>query len=218
MTHAGVLSGIASLSGANASPVARLARGSDGNFYGCGNGAVFKVTPSGTQTTLFTFSGTTGSSPTARMMQWADGKFYGTTEYGGTNGQGVVFRMTPSGGLSGLFSFNNGNGANPDAEIIQGADGNLYGTTSVGGSAGGGNIYVVSRLAPVLLSIGQPANNAIFAWTAVIGQTYQIQYNTNLTLSAWNNLGDPVIATNVIMTATDTAGLNPQCLYRVILQ
>ena len=69
----------------------------DGNFYGTtaagganGNGTVFKITPSGTLTTLHSFDGTDGSNPIAGLVQATDGNFYGTTATGGGSSSCIV--------------------------------------------------------------------------------------------------------------------------------
>src|SRR5664279_4294767 len=85
--------------GGDGSSPQTLVQGRDGNFYGTtssegtsGNGAVFKITPTGTLTTLHSFAGSDGSDPQAGLVQGTDGNFYGTTSYGGTGGNGTVFR------------------------------------------------------------------------------------------------------------------------------
>ena len=85
-------------------PQAGLLQASDGNFYGTtyagggigkGYGTVFKITPQGQKTTLYSFAGRTdGANPYAGLIQASDGNFYGTTYYGG-NGAGTVFKITP---------------------------------------------------------------------------------------------------------------------------
>jgi uncharacterized repeat protein (TIGR03803 family) len=73
---------------------AGLVQATDGNFYGTttdggvnGSGAVFKITPSGTLTTLYSFCAQPncpdGSQPYGRLVQATDGNFYGTTFGGG---------------------------------------------------------------------------------------------------------------------------------------
>jgi uncharacterized repeat protein (TIGR03803 family) len=117
-----------------------LVQGTDGNFYGTtrsggliGNGTVFKITASGTLTTLHNFDGTDGTAPNA-LVQATNGNFYGTTAAGGASGHGTVFEISPSGMLTTLASFNLTDGANPEAGLIQATDGNFYGTTSRGGA------------------------------------------------------------------------------------
>ena len=84
-------------------PVAGLVQGSDGNFYGTtqsggtngGEGTVFKISPNGALTTLYSFTGgNDGASPQAGLVQGSDGNFYGTTVNGGQGGAGTVFRLT----------------------------------------------------------------------------------------------------------------------------
>jgi uncharacterized repeat protein (TIGR03803 family) len=134
-------------------PVAALVQGSDGNFYGTAvlggtfaSGSVFKVTPNGTFTTLYSFSaGSSGASPYASLIQGSDGDFYGTTSTGGTGGCGTIFKVTASGALTNLYSFNGGNdGYNSYAALVEGGDGNFYGTTSAGGANGFGTVFKIS--------------------------------------------------------------------------
>jgi uncharacterized repeat protein (TIGR03803 family) len=132
-------------------PYAGLIQGSDGNFYGTtyfggahGFGTVFKVTPSGTETVLYSFAGgSDGEHPYAAVIEGSDGNFYGTTYQGGTSGLGTVFKLTPSGTESVLYAFAGGSsdGATPEAGVIQGSDGNFYGTTLQGGSGGFGTVF-----------------------------------------------------------------------------
>jgi uncharacterized repeat protein (TIGR03803 family) len=80
---------------------AGLVQATDGDFYGTtsgagtpGNGTVFKITLSGTLTTLHSFDGADGSDPYAGLVQATDGNFYGTTSSGGVNGRGTVFSLS----------------------------------------------------------------------------------------------------------------------------
>jgi uncharacterized repeat protein (TIGR03803 family) len=127
-----------------------LVQGTDGNFYGTTQnggtndvGVVFKVTPAGTETVLWTFgSGTDGQNPQAALIQGIDGNFYGTTNGGGTSGSGTIFEVTPAGVETVLYSFTGGNdGGNPWGGLIQGTDGNFYGTTTGGGADGDGTVF-----------------------------------------------------------------------------
>jgi uncharacterized repeat protein (TIGR03803 family) len=134
-----------------------LVLGNDLNFYGTtvnGEGAIFKVTPDGSFTTLHTFSGSDGDDPLGGVIQAADGNFYGTTAYGGApstfcpNGCGTVFKMTPAGVLTTLYSFCPENycpdGEYPSGPLVQGIDGNLYGTTVGGGLYKYGTFFKIS--------------------------------------------------------------------------
>ena len=91
---------------------------------------VFKVTPSGTFTTLVAFAPSNGVPSGGPLLQGSDGNFYGTTRNVGANGDGTVFKMTPSGMLTTLISFDFSTGEYPSAGLIEGNDGNFYGTTA----------------------------------------------------------------------------------------
>ena len=135
-----------------------LAQGTDGNLYGTtsaggahGKGTVFKITPTGTLTTLYSFCAqskcTDGSTPYGGLALGTDGNFYGTTELGGTGvegGQGTVFKITPAGKLTTLVSFNYHNGANPYDSLLLANDGNFYGTTESGGTHLLGTVFKIT--------------------------------------------------------------------------
>jgi uncharacterized repeat protein (TIGR03803 family) len=87
-------------------PRAALVQATDGNLYGTTGGGggipsygtVFKITPSGTLTTLYSFCSQLdcpdGYSPSAALVQDTNGNFYGTTFGGGANGDGTVFSLS----------------------------------------------------------------------------------------------------------------------------
>jgi uncharacterized repeat protein (TIGR03803 family) len=127
-------------------PEAGLVQGSDGNFYGTtdiggtnNDGTVFRISPSGTYTNLYSFVGppSDGYQPTAGLVQGSDGNFYGTTYEGGTStncdgvGCGTFFRISLSGSETNLHSFDGSptDGFGPTVGLVQGSDGNFYGTT-----------------------------------------------------------------------------------------
>ncbi|MGO9256281.1 MAG: choice-of-anchor tandem repeat GloVer-containing protein [Bryobacteraceae bacterium] len=127
-----------------------MVRGSDGNFYGTtgaggtlGYGTVFRITPGGTLTTLYTFGTTPGDgSNSGLLIQAGNGDFFGATLEGGTYSAGTIFQITPSGVLTTVYNFGSkpGEGREPDS-IIQGSDGNFYGVTSEGGTALAGTVF-----------------------------------------------------------------------------
>ena len=164
-----------------ASPFAGLVQANNGDFYGTtggggggggtcplslapsGCGTVFKITPSGTLTTLYSFCSqggancTDGENPQVGLVQATDGSFYGTTYSGGAKNDyltypnlgGTVFKITPSGTLTTLYSFcfqgiPCTDGENPQAALVQGTDGNLYGTTYSGGDYEGGTVFRIT--------------------------------------------------------------------------
>jgi len=78
----------------------------EGNLYGTGvyggadgNGVVFEVTPNGTESVLYSFTGgNDGSDPYSSLVRDKAGNLYGTASAGGADGAGVVFELAPSGG------------------------------------------------------------------------------------------------------------------------
>ena len=59
---------------------------------------------------------------------------------------------------------------------------------------------------------------ATLTWSAVAGQTYQLQFSTDLTQNNWTNLGKLIFPTNGVMTTSDSnAAGSPQRFYRVVL-
>jgi uncharacterized repeat protein (TIGR03803 family) len=92
---------------------APLVQGTDGNLYGTtdsggttgSTGTFFKVSPAGTLTTLYNFSGLHGQNPSSGVILGTDGNFYGTTEFGGSNNYGTVFKITSDGVLTTLWNF-----------------------------------------------------------------------------------------------------------------
>jgi len=131
--------------------------------YGCG--VVFKITPQGKETVLYSFCAQTncpdGATPIAGLIFDQQGNLYGTTQGGGGYGAGVVFKLTPKGKETVLYSFcaqgNCVDGARPTAGLVFDKKGNLYGTTVNGGAYqsetcytiyGGDGCGVVFRLTP----------------------------------------------------------------------
>ncbi len=181
---------------------AGLVQGTDGNFYGVAVlggannvGTVFKITPTGSLTTLYSFDGVHGAIPQGGLLQATDGNFYGTTQDGGANSVGTIFEITPSGTLTTLYSFCSlahcDDGDSPFAGLVQATNGNLYGTTSVGGANGGyGTVFSLTGPAPTAVQfvpvtpcrvVDTRQSNGEFGGPAIAGGTsrsFPIPQNT----------------------------------------
>jgi uncharacterized repeat protein (TIGR03803 family) len=143
-------------------PAAGLVLASDGNFYGttseggtsssCGGcGTVFRISPTGTLTTLHSFDETDGAFPEASLVQGNNSDLYGTTIEGGTSNAcygncGTVFKIAVGGKFTSLHSFSFTDGYLPYAPLVQVADGAFYGTTLAGGNGafGFGTVFKIS--------------------------------------------------------------------------
>jgi uncharacterized repeat protein (TIGR03803 family) len=122
-------------------PVGGVALGFDGNLYGTTQGGgkhaagtVFKVTPTGTLTTLWNFAnGTDDSVPIFPLLQAQDGNLYGVSLYQYVGQYGAFFKVSSTGVFSALHDLTFADGANPNLPTWS-TDGNLYGTALLGGS------------------------------------------------------------------------------------
>jgi uncharacterized repeat protein (TIGR03803 family) len=176
-------------------PQAALVQGFDGNFYGMtpnggaggacskfgfqpsGCGTIFKITPAGILTTLYSFcvdSCVAGWAPNGSLVLMSDGDFYGVTNFGGTGTGGTqcesaecgtIFRVTPKGAVKNLHSFCVKTGC-PDGShpqgIVLGTNGVLYGTTGNGGAHDDGTVFsfTQSNVLTTLYSFCSEANCA----------------------------------------------------------
>jgi uncharacterized repeat protein (TIGR03803 family) len=132
-------------------PNGGLVQSSSGDFYGTtvgggryGDGTVFRITPGGSLTTLYSFNGTDGAAPYAGLVAALDGNFYGTTQAGGSHGDGTVFSITPAGALTTLHAFQGADGARPSAALLESGDGVFYGTTAGGGTGDNGTAFAIT--------------------------------------------------------------------------
>jgi len=175
-----------------ATPQGALVQGQDGNFYGVsefggafGSGTIFKITLSGVENVLYSFTGTNdGGVPTTGLTLGSDGSlasdghFYGTTSGAGPNETGVLYEISSAGVFTNLYSFaalntnsENKVGANPSATLAVGRDGNLYGSCQYGGMHGTGTIFryananFVSPTLPPVITTRLPAKLSALAGT-----------------------------------------------------
>jgi uncharacterized repeat protein (TIGR03803 family) len=176
-----------------------LVQATDGNFYGTttaggrpayecppsgadyGCGTVFKLTPGGVLTTLYSFCAQSncadGAFPGyggagAGLVLGSDGNFYGTTSVGGANNLGTIFEITPRGRLTTLYNFcsqtNCTDGAYPTSGLLQATNGNFYGTTESDGANNDGTIFSLSvRLGPFVET--NPTSGKVGTTVTILG-------------------------------------------------
>jgi hypothetical protein len=154
MTPAGVMTVLYTFTGgADGSFPNALVQGADGNFYGSaqygpetpanvfsGYGSVFKITPSGTLTTLYAFTGGANGGNPWGVIRGQDGNLYGMTSSGTPS---TVFRVTPAGQRSTMYVLQGINGTDT-VGLVASTDGNVYGTTKDGGIPQAGNIFRIN--------------------------------------------------------------------------
>lgn len=131
-------------------PSGGLVLGQDGSFYGttlCGGngisgsfpgyGTVFKMTPDGTFTNIYLFTGSSdGGFIYAGLVQGGDGNLYGAAFSGG-QGYGTLFKVSTNGSFTLLHTFTYFDSGSPYGGLTEGSDGNFYGTTYGAYSYGG---------------------------------------------------------------------------------
>jgi uncharacterized repeat protein (TIGR03803 family) len=172
-------------------PYSGLIQATDGNFYGTTSqggpsghgGTIFKITPAGKLTTLYSFCTQTdctdGAYVPGGLMQGADGNFYGTTFSGGIpdsqyclGGCGTIFKITPQGKLTTLHSFAGypTEGSAPNAGLMQATNGNFYGTTTSGGAFDGGTVFEITPRGTLttLHSFGSSATDGVAPYASLV--------------------------------------------------
>jgi uncharacterized repeat protein (TIGR03803 family) len=170
---------------------------------------VFRITPDGALTTLYTFSGyADGGSPAPGLVRGTDGNFYGATRSGGlTNGggYGTLFSITQDGALTTLYTFANQgiDGETPAAPPFQATDGNFYGTTDGGGADADGTVF---RLAVGLGPFVETAPASGVVGTTVLVLGYNLTGATGVTFNGtratFTVVSDTEIETTVPLCAT----------------
>ena len=132
-------------------PAQAPAQGLDGNFYGtsaggsitpacpAGCGAVYRITPAGEETVLYSFGTNPAdqASPTCSpgpLILGSDGNFYGTY-------CSVIFQINPQGQETVLHTMTAADGQQIANSLLQADDGNFYGVTTTGGENNAGTVF-----------------------------------------------------------------------------
>jgi uncharacterized repeat protein (TIGR03803 family) len=195
-------------------PWGALVRDQAGNLYGTTSnggafnfGMVFKVTPTGQETVLYSFSGPPdGATPFAGLIRDSAGNLYGTTSAGGSGtcnigglvGCGTVFMVSASGTETVLYSFAGGtDGLRPMASLLRDPAGNLYGTTTQGGAAhcsdfsvsGCGTVFMLSKtgIETVLHSFAGYPDDGEGPWADLIFGAKGVLYGTTMMGGAYGD-------------------------------
>jgi uncharacterized repeat protein (TIGR03803 family) len=159
--HAQTFTALANFDGTDgAGPLyGSLIQATNGNYYGTtsggGNndyGSVFKLTPEGKLTAIYSFCSLSGCAdgqrPWSSLVLGTDGNLYGTTFFGAYYDAGTIFKMTIGGKLTTIYSFCPAGGGCTDGEypvgLVQASNGNFYGAASNGGAHGVGSIFEIS--------------------------------------------------------------------------
>jgi uncharacterized repeat protein (TIGR03803 family) len=143
-------------------PFGSVVQATDGNFYGTtalggnGHGNIFRMTPTGEITSIYSFCSQTnctdGATPDTTPILGSDGNLYGVTLAGGDilaggGGNGVFYRLTLAGQFTVLHDFCTADGCpdggNPPG-IMQASDGNFYGVALTGTGSDAGLIFKIS--------------------------------------------------------------------------
>ncbi len=219
ITPAGAYSNLVSFNGSDdgAQPEAALVEDAAGNFYGTttaggpyGKGSIFRLSmTSAPQITVQPSNQTAVAGAEAQFtvaVAGASPLSYQWRENGGTlSDGGNIF-----GSATRLLTVNNisANDAGTYSVLVSNALGDVASTGAV----------LVVETPPAFQSAAQTNGTLTLQWSAVPGQTYQVQTSTNLASIGWTNLGGAVAATNFSVSASYSIGSGSQQYYRILLE
>jgi len=194
------------------SPLGGLIVGSDGNLYGTTSaggqfrggsgfefGTIYRITPAGEMTILYTFvHAEDGAIPVAELSTRGDGILYGVTNNAGAYNSGTVFRINEDGSsFASLYSFGEtayplpyADGNCAFAGIVPATDGVLYGTTEFGGYEVNGGCYgmgIAYKLDPP--AILPSASITVTPSAFVVGGSATLQWTSSNATSCHGHYG-----------------------------
>ncbi len=203
-------------------PYGALTLGPDGNYYGTtfdgganGDGTVYKMTPSGTESVIYSFAGGSadGSTPYSGLVLGSDGNFYGTTGVGGSSSDGTIFQITPSGTETVLHNFTGADGKTPQCALVVGPDGSLYGTAQQGGTNNLGTIYKITLSGTFTLLFQADRTNGRDLTSALVlgsdGNFYGVATNGGPSVDGAVFQMTPAGALTTLYSFSDTDGDDP---------
>jgi hypothetical protein len=141
-------------------------------------------------------SGQAGATPNQFLVQWNGTTLFNQTNMPYTAWTNLQFVVTATSASTVLqFGFE-------DTPAYLGLD----------------DISVIPISEPAFETVQKTTSTFNLAWSAITGLVYQVQYITNVLQTNWINLGKPLVATNGIMTLSDTnaISLSPSRFYRVV--
>jgi uncharacterized repeat protein (TIGR03803 family) len=157
-----------------------------GGGFGCsgfGCGTVWKLSATGKETVLHSFTGGSDGSSLFEQSLAMDNKnnLYGTAEEGGAHGDGIVFKVNiKSRKETVLYSFTGGSdGSIPASGILCDGLGRLFGTTELGGNDGFGTVFVLDGTKETVLHSFDD-NDGAYPFTALLGVTEAVHGVTKL--------------------------------------
>lgn len=144
-----ILHNFSGSAGDGAEPYGGVVLDQSGDLYGAasrggnGYGTLFKLTPAGTETRLYSFfPAFNGELPLGGLTRDSAGNFYGTTSEGGDFTDGTVFELSVTRKETVLLNLKAaGTGQNPFSAVLRDSAGNIYSTATLGGAFGEGTVF-----------------------------------------------------------------------------
>lgn len=165
-------------------PQSGLIQGFDGNFYGttfnggmAQLGTIFKLTPAGVETVLWSFPNQKqGALPQLVLTQGPDGLLYGAATDCGSGGcsQAGLFDITTKGAYSSLYLYPLGvpNSVQPLSPLLLSTKGKFYSTTAQGGTKSSGSFYSLSTNYSPFISLVNIKSGKEGTQVGILGQGF----------------------------------------------